>query len=411
VPLLTRRRLLAACGLAGLAAGAARFVLPRWWRVGPPRPLDDGTAAWVDARLARLDRARIVDAHVHAVGLGPESGCWVNPEWNDHGHPIKRFQFEIYLAACGIEPGPGADAAYVERLVELHRLGNPAGRLLLLPFDWYHAPDGARVEELSAFHVPNEYVLSLAEAHPETFVAAASVHPYRVDAVDRLEAALARGARAVKWLPAAQGIDPAAEQCDPFYERLAESGRPLIVHCGEERSMAVGDREELGNPLRLRRALDHGVTVIVAHCAGRGEALDLDEPEGARTSRPAYRLFRRMLEEERYASTLFGDVSAMPFVHRANDSLAELLADPALAARLVYGSDYPLPGVDVLTMPWVLERRGFLAEDDVDPLERVWDANPLLFALVLTACLHAPDPSGGEHVLPPSVFHTDRLFA
>jgi len=64
-----------------------------------------------------------------------------------------------------------------------------------------------------------------------------SIHPYRRDAVAALENAVAHGARAVKWLPSAMGIDPASPKCDAFYRSLAQLHVPLICHAGEE--MAV----------------------------------------------------------------------------------------------------------------------------------------------------------------------------
>ena len=42
------------------------------------------------------------------------------------------------------------------------------------------------------------------------------------------------GARAVKWLPSAMGIDPASAKCDRFYEALNRLDLPLIAHAGLE---------------------------------------------------------------------------------------------------------------------------------------------------------------------------------
>ena len=38
----------------------------------------------------------------------------------------------------------------------------------------------------------------------------------------------------------------------------------------------AGNPRRIGNPLRLRRALDAGVRVVVAHCASMGQDRDLD---------------------------------------------------------------------------------------------------------------------------------------
>ena len=79
------------------------------------------------------------------------------------------------------------------------------------------------------FHIPDAYARDVARKHPEYFEWAASIHPYRKDAIEALEQAR-DGARAVKWLPSAMGIDPASPKCDRFYEALSKNHIPLIAH-------------------------------------------------------------------------------------------------------------------------------------------------------------------------------------
>ena len=179
----------------------------------------------------------------------------------------------------------------------------------------------------------------LAARHPQRFVWAASIHPYDPAALDRLDAAAARGARAVKWLPTAQGIDPASARCDRFYARLADLRLPLITHAGDERAVRGFD-EALGNPLRLRRPLDAGVRVVVAHCASLGTGRDLDR--GGDEMLSNFELFARLMDDPRYARNIAGDISAVTQGNRV-DVLATLLARRDWHARLLNGSDYPLP--------------------------------------------------------------------
>ncbi|MCZ7655906.1 MAG: hypothetical protein M5R42_19030 [Rhodocyclaceae bacterium] len=81
----------------------------------------------------------------------------------------------------------------------------------------------------------------------------ASIHPYRRDCVEALTRAAAEGARAVKWLPAAQGMNPSSPLCDRFFEALAKLDLPLISHAGEERAVHGGNTQHFGNPLLLRQ--------------------------------------------------------------------------------------------------------------------------------------------------------------
>ena len=127
-------------------------------------------------------------------------------------------------------------------------------------------------------HVPNEYARDVAKTHPADFEWAASIHPYRKDALEALEQAKRDGARAVKWLPSAMGIDPASARCERVLSSFCRRiDLPLIAHAGLERAVLGREAHDFGNPLRLRRALDAGVRVVVAHCASMGEDRDLDK--------------------------------------------------------------------------------------------------------------------------------------
>jgi len=232
----------------------------------------------------------------------------------------------------------------------------------------------------------------------------ASIHPYRTDALERLADALAAGAVAVKWLPSAMNIDLRDPRCRPFYDRLAQSGRPLIVHCGEERAVPGAGRDELGNPLHVRHALARGVTVVIAHCATLGRAVDED-----RRSRPAtaaFGLFARLMEESRHEGRLLGDISAVHQRNRSDEVWREMLQRQDWHDRLLHGSDHPLPGVMPLFSPERLAAAGLLDEADVPVLLRVRLHNPLLFDLLLKRRLRA-----GSARYPAAVFEARALSA
>jgi len=162
--------------------------------------------------------------------------------------------------------------------------------------------------------------------------------------VEALEQAKRDGARAVKWLPAAMGIDPASARCDRFYAALARLDVPLITHAGLERAVIGGYSQDYGNPLRLRRALASGVRVVVAHCASMGRDVDIDRaPDGPLVD--SFELFVRLMQEPRHEKRLFGDISAMTQVNRAGPALARVIERTDWHPRLLNGSDYPLPGV------------------------------------------------------------------
>lgn len=389
--LLLSPALAGCCMIADPVVGAA-----------PPERIPKRSSALARSLIGRafadLDPNDLVDVHVHVAGLGTGgTGCTINPEMRSLLHPIKRLQFEVYLRAAGVKRFERADQDYVDRLVE--RSGGMPGRFRLLAFDRRYRLDGTVDEKRTEFHVPNDYVLRLAEEHPGDFLPTMSVHPYRKDALEELERCARRGATMVKWLPNSQGIDPSNPVCDAFYDRMRALGLTLLSHAGEEKAVDGCEDQRLGNPLLLRRALDRGVRVIVAHCGSLGENEDLDDPR--RRSARNFDLFLRMMDEERYRGLLFGEISAITQYNRFGAVLETLLKRRDLHPRLVNGSDYPLPAIGALIRTRALVRAGFLTAEERVGLNEIFDVNPLLFDFVLKRTLHAP---GTGETFAPSIF-------
>lgn len=411
---LTRRRLVLAAGTGLGLLAAARCAVPRLLRAQPVRGVDELSAearGLVELALEGIDPQRVWDVHVHLVGLGTEgSGCSVHPRMQSHLHPVSRLQFDVYMAASGVTDPARADAQYVERLRALAQATPVPGRLVLLPFDRTFDAEGREDPDGTAMHTPESHALDVAASAPE-FLAAASVHPHRPDALDALDAAAARGAVLVKWLPNAMGIDPADARHERFYAKLAALDLPLLTHAGTERAVHAAEAQRLGNPLRLRRALDQGVRVIVAHCGSLGEGEDLDAAgdPGARERAGNFALFLRLMGESQYERNLFGDLSATTLVNRAPEVLGELLGAPELHPRLLYGSDYPLPAIDPIVSARQLARRGLLDPEERGPLEELQVANPLLGAFVLLRRVRVLEGGTPRHFSTAS-FETARVL-
>jgi mannonate dehydratase len=401
---VNRRRFLGTTAAGLLAAGcdvSLRHGVKNACLAALPDDLRDHPlvlAAW-----RGLDPADVWDVHCHVFGRGDSgSGLWFNPRLESVWRTIEYLQRALYLNAACADDTPGRmDVSFVGRLLDQSR-EMPAGfRALLFAFDWARDDAGAPLQDRATFHVPDAYVAGLASSHPAHFEWAASIHPYDPRAVDRLDAAAARGARAVKWLPSAQGIDPADPRCDRFYARLATLRIPLITHAGDERAVH-GFGEHLGNPLRLRRPLDAGVRVVVAHCASLGDGVDTDQGGGAML--PNFELFARLMDDAQYRGNLYGDIAAVTQVNRMG-SVAALLSRRDWHDRLLNGSDYPLPGiVPLVSLPALVEYR-LLDAAAVEPLRRLREANVLLFDFVLKRSL-AFDGKG----FAPAVFATRRHF-
>ena len=406
-----RRRafLLATGGLlaAGLAVTARRY----WPDDGFFNPcLEEGlpeglgghelvAAAWEGVRPARL-----WDCHVHLLGTSRSgNGVWINPRLDSPWHPVQWVQKRFYLNAGCVDDTVGGDAAYVGRLLQLIEAFPTGARLMLLAFDYHYGPDGRRRLEHSSFYVPNRYAAVVARGRSDRLAWICSVHPYREDALEALERAAADGARAVKWLPPAQGMDPADRRCNAFYDTMRRLGLVLLSHTGTELAVQGSRYQELGNPLRLRRPLERGVVVIAAHCGSLGTGEDLDR----RSRRPVanFELFSRLMDEPAWQGRLYGGISALPQINRAGEPLRVLLRRRDWHPRVVNGSDYPLPGIFPLFNLRRLVADGLLAANEVEVLLGLRRYNPLLFDFVLKRRLRSEGRG-----FAPLVFESKRAF-
>ncbi len=354
-----------------------------------------------------LDPAKVWDAHAHLVGTGDSaSGIFVHPKMESFFHPGEYARRLFFLNAGCAHDAPGSvDRAYLARMRNLLEAMPRGVKMLLFAFERAHREDGQPDMGHTGLWVPDAYAREVARAHPERFEWVASIHPYRPDCVEALERAKAEGARAVKWLPSAMGIDPASARCDRFYAAAARLGLPLVSHAGAEGAVRGADAQEYGNPLRLRRALDAGVRVVVAHCASLGTDRDLDRgPNGPWVE--SFELFSRLMDEARYEGRLYGDISAMTQVNRAGPALARVLERTDWHARLLNGSDYPLPGVMPIYSADYLVSLGVLEPTTAGVLKAIRRYNPLLYDFVLKRSLRA-----GTRAFANSVFETRPFFS
>lgn len=375
----------------------------------PPQELSQkisqGASDLIKRAFDDVDPARLVDHHVHIAGLGSNgSKAFVNAKMRTWRHPFHRLKFKVYMSSAGVEDEHRADTQFFNRLADLAGNISNHGKHRLLAFDKHYRSDGSVNLEKTEFYVPNDYVFKLCEQRPDLFVPNISVNPYRPDALAELEKWARRGARVVKWLPNAMGIDPSDPRCDPFYQKMKEFDLILLSHGGEEKAVEAQEDQKLGNPLLLRRPLDHGVKVIVAHCAGLGTNEDLDAQNHQQIDN--FDLFLRLMDEKRYEGLVFGEISAMTQFNRAA-KLRTLLQRQDLHERLVNGSDYPLPAVNILIRKRPLVKYGYLTPAEGNSLQEIYDYNPLLFDFVLKRTLKLP---GAGRRLPAGIFMTNPVL-
>lgn len=368
---------LAALGVGGLTAYGGFTLWPDAGLNNPcytDIPTELANHDFMQQIWANIDPNQVWDSHVHLVGTGDgNSGIWFNPNMESWLHPILKVQKDFYENGACANPSD-IDQSTLHRLLRLSQQMPKGFKSMLFAFDWFHDDNGKPNKQKTIFHVPNDYAASLVSEHSQYFEWVASIHPYRPDAVDALEQAKEKGACAIKWLPPGMGIDPASPKCDAFYQKIADLNMPLITHTGRE-SAVQGGNQNHGNPLRLRRALDQGVRVILAHCASDGDDEDLDHGNKHVKS---FDLFSRLMDTPDYSMLVFGEISAITLINHVS-AIKPLLARPDWHARLINGSDYPLPGIMPLINTRQLNQMGLIDSEYLPFLQALKRYNPLMF--------------------------------
>ena len=266
----------------------------------------------------------LTDVHVHLAALPTASnGCRLSRRMRKS--PLTRFL--AWTQGLPLDDPETANRRYVENLERELRASARVGRAVLLGMDGVYDSAGVLDESRTDFLIANDHVFEIARGH-DRFLPGVSINPTRRDALDELERCAEKGAVLVKVLPNAQVFDPADRRLVPFYRALARLRLPLLSHVGYEFSL-IGQDQSVGDPGRLRTALDEGATVIAAH--GCSSGLFIREPH-----------LPTMLDLARRYSSFYVDTSALTIPNRVG-ALFRLRRHPEIFDRLIFGTDYPLP--------------------------------------------------------------------
>lgn len=174
----------------------------------------------------------------------------------------------------------------------------------------------------------NRYVAEYCAAAPDRLIAMGGVHPrFTEDAAAEVRRAADMGVRALKLHPPHMAVEPNAylhglDSLRALYEEAQRLRLPVMIHTGT--SIFPGARSRTGEPMPIDDvAVDFpDLTIILAH---GGRPLWMEQ---------AFFLVRRF-------PRVYMDVSSIPprSILRYFPRLAEV------ADKVLYGSDWPAPGV------------------------------------------------------------------
>jgi len=336
---LNRRKLLWG-GATTVALGASGYKLFRGFEDGAEDSQE------IPQQLQRAG----LDVHVHAMGVGTgNSGCWMS----DAMKRSIQARAGLWTLRLSIDQ-PDLDQAYIGYLIRRIHTAGFLKQVVLLAQDYVYNEQGERAPLRTPFYTPNDYVARLAREHAE-FLFGASIHPYRPDALDELDRVAGHGAVLVKWIPNVQAIRLNDPRCRAFYRRLAQHKIALLPHVGDEQAMVVAG-QEYGYPRTLAAPLEEGVTVIAAHAASLGK----------RDGRSNFDILAEMFPKW---PNLYADTSALALITRWR-MLLRLAERTDLHARLVHGSDFPLPPASTVFIGRMPMRRWWNAWKRENPLRR-----------------------------------------
>jgi predicted TIM-barrel fold metal-dependent hydrolase len=279
-----------------------------------------------------LPTSPIIDMHVHIAGLGYGSDSFVSDEMK------KGYKFDYYLNAFGVtreEIEQHGDQLVVAKVANVIEQSQHVNGAIILAMDGVIDKNGILDKAKTQVYIPNDFVAQQTALYPSLHFGA-SINPYRPDALALLEQAKRQGAVLIKWIPNIQHIDPADETIIPFYNKLKELNLPLLSHTGQERSFGSAI-DEYGDPQRLKLPLSLGVTVIAGHIATTGET---DQQSN----------YQRILGMFNEYPNLYADISSLTQVNKLG-YLNTALVEDRLKGRLIYGSDFPLVNM-VLVSPY-----------------------------------------------------------
>jgi len=285
-----------------------------------------------------------IDCHVHLAALPDgNNGCLISSKML--GSPL--FKFLLWKHRLSPRHPSQANRKYLQDLLDELRNSHYVHKAVLLAMDGVYMSDGRLNLQETDFLLSNDYVLQQAQEHPREFLAGISINPQRRDAIEELHRCAEAGAVLVKILPNAQQFDPGHYQYQKFYRTLTELGLPLLSHVGYEFSLS-GKDQSLGDPNRLRTALEEGTTVIAAHGCSYG--LMVYE-----------KFFPTLLQFVNHYPNFYADVSALTLPNRLN-MLLKLRHHPEIFDRLLFGTDYPLsvfqlPLWGVMNLPAIRQMR------------------------------------------------------
>lgn len=279
---------------------------------------------------------KTIDTHVHLLS----SEVSFNRLYDKVALRFFAKRFGIDAQALSKEPY----RAYTDALIWNIQHSKHIEKVVLFGVDAKVDDEGNVLHKDKTVCASNDDVASLYAKFPELIIPFFSINPKRPDALELIEKYHALGFKGAKFLQNYWDVDTCEERYRAYFEKLVALDLPLIVHVGSESSVASHKACESIEMLRM--PLDIGVKVICAHMALGYEPRHLLKAF-SRNPKHYNDDYFTLLEMLKTYDNLYADISALLTPVRAK-VLRHLCMQTDVHAKLLFGSDYPVPFTTVL---------------------------------------------------------------
>ena len=183
----------------------------------------------------------------------------------------------------------------------------------------------------------NEDVFAFYEQNPNEVVPFFSVNPNRKDALNLIEKYHKMGFKGGKLLHSYWETDLNNKRYEPYFRLLSELGLPLVIHVGDESSLA--SNKALESIEQLKSPLNLGCRIVCAHMGASSDSvLSMFSRDPEKLGANHLTLLGWLREFD----GLYADVSALLCINKAR-ILPHLKTQTQIHDKILFGTDFPVP--------------------------------------------------------------------
>ena len=271
---------------------------------------------------ANLMQIKTVDIHSHLLSADVK---------------FDRFYDKLALAFFAKKFDKNGFEGYKSNFARLIKSSNFVQKSVVFGVDAKFDESGNLVHKDKTVCATNEEVFAFYEQNPNEVVPFFSVNPNRKDALNLIEKYHKMGFKGGKLLHSYWETDLNDKRYEPYFRLLSELGLPLVIHVGDENSLA--SNKALESIEQLKSPLNLGCRIVCAHMGASSDGvLSMFSRDPEKLGANYFTLLRWLREFD----GLYADVSALLCINKAR-ILPHLKTQTQIHDKILFGTDFPVP--------------------------------------------------------------------